>query len=73
MLYTGTSCFIVAKVVVFGQSGCILAEVVVFGQSGCIRAKRLYSVKLVVFGQKWLHSSESRCNWKKVVVFLQSG
>ena len=29
---------------------------VVFGQSGSIWAKRLYSEKVVVFGQKWLYS-----------------
>ena len=41
--------------VVFGKSGCIRAKGVIFGQSGCIRAKRLYSGKIVVFGQKWLY------------------
>ena len=41
-------CFIWAKGVLFGQSGCNLAKLVVFRQSGCVRAK------LVVFGQKVL-------------------
>ena len=49
--YSGKSCWIRAKLVVFGQkwfysgkSGCLRAKVVVFGRSGCNRAK------VVVFG-----------------------
>ena len=34
---------------------------VVFDQSGCIRAKWLYSIKIVVFGQKLLYSCKSGC------------
>ena len=53
-LYSGKSCFIRAKVVVFGQSGCILAKVFVLGQSGCFLGKRVCILaKVVVFWQKW--------------------
>ena len=70
--------------VVFGQGSFIRAKVVVFGQellySGkrcCIRAKRLYSDKVIVFGeivvihQKWLYSGKKGCIRAKVVVFVQ--
>ena len=53
--------------VVIGQSIFIWAKVVVFGQRGCIRAKCLYSGKLVVFGQKWLHSGKSGFNRAKLL------
>ena len=59
------SCFIKAKVVVFGEGGCnrvkwlYSREVVVFGQSSCIRAE------VVVLGL-------SGCFRAKVVVFRQS-
>ena len=63
------------KPVEFEQSGGIRAEVVVLGRkrlysgkSGCIRAKWLYSMKLVligqklfVFGQKLLYSGINCC------------
>ena len=51
LLYSGKSCCIRAKVVVFGQSGCIQesccigTKVIVIVQSGSIREK------VVVFGQ----------------------
>ena len=73
LFYSGKSSCIRAKVVVFEQSGCIWVKVFVFGkllysgkmdvfgQSGCIQARRLYSRKVVVFGQKWLY-------WGKAVV-----
>ena len=34
---------------------------VVFGQSGCVRARLLYSGKVNVFQQKFLHSGKSGC------------
>ena len=69
------------KVVFFGQKWLYSGKVVVFVQSGSIRtkwlnssknefirAKLLYSVKVVVLGQKWLywgnkwlHSGKSVC------------
>ena len=49
------------QVVIFGQSGCIRAKVVVLGQKllysgkkGSIRARWLFSLYVVVFGQKLL-------------------
>ena len=41
-LYFCKVCCIRPKMVVFVQNGFILAKVVVFGQSGCIRTKWLY-------------------------------
>ena len=38
-LYSGKSCIIQAKVVVFKKNGCIRARMVVFEQSGCNRTK----------------------------------
>ena len=49
----------------FEKINCIRANVV-FGQTGSIRAKWLYSVKVVVFGQ-------SGCIREGVIVFFQSG
>ena len=46
---------------------------VAFGQGCCIRAKRLYSGKVVVFGQKLFYSCKSGCICAKVVVFGQDG
>ena len=79
MLYSGTSGCIRAKVYLFGQGCCIrgksrfIRTKFVFEQSGCIwekvvsnRANRLYSGKMVVFG-------ENGCNRVKVIVFGQSG
>ena len=68
------SCFVGAKVVLFGQSGCIRTKEVVFrqnglyfGKSGCVRASWLYSGKnwlhsgkIVVIGQKTYYSGKSR-------------
>ena len=45
-LYSGRNCFIRAEIVLFGQKLLYLVK------SGCIREKRLYSVKVVVIGQK---------------------
>ena len=42
---------------------------VVFGQRGIVWARRLYSVKVVVFVQKLLYSDKSGCNRVIVVVF----
>ena len=39
------------NMVVFGQSGCI-------PDSGCIGAKKLYSSKVVIFGQNLLYSGK---------------
>ena len=68
-LYTGKSCFIRPKVVVFEQSSCnrakwlCLGKVVVFwekrlysGKIGCILAKLLYSGKSGCIRAKWLFS-----------------
>ena len=55
------------------------ANAVVFEKSGCIRAKRFYSVNVVVFGQKRLYSGkmvvigQSYCIRAKMVVIRQSG
>ena len=46
LLYSGKVCFIPAKMVAFGQSGCIWAKVFVLGQSGSFWAK------VFVFWQK---------------------
>ena len=59
--------------VVFVQSCYDQGKEAVFFQSGCNRAKRLYSVKIYVFGQKWLYSVKSGCNWTKMDVFVQGG
>ena len=59
------------KLLYSGESCCIGAKIVVFGQNGCNRAKWLYSGKVVVFGQKWLYLDKSGCTRAKVVVFWQ--
>ena len=54
-----------------GRSSCIRYGWLIFSKCGCIRAK------VVVFGQKWLHScnvvviGESGCTRAKMVVFGQ--
>ena len=53
MLYSGKSCCIRVKVVVFGQKLLYLGKVFVFGKSGFIREK------VVVFGQELLYSVKS--------------
>ena len=52
---------------------------VVFGQNGCNQAKRLYSVKVDLFGQTSLYSVKNGCiraKWfdsGEVVLFVQCG
>ena len=46
---------------------------VVFGRGRCIPATLLYSVKVVVFGQKWLYWGKGGCIRAKVVAFRQNG
>ena len=46
---------------------------VLVGEQGCIRQKRLYSEKVVVFGQNWLCSGKSGSIQAKVVVLSKSG
>ena len=46
----------------FGQSGYTWVKVVAFVKKWLYLAKRFYSAKVVLFGQKWLYSD-------KVVVF----
>ena len=60
--YSGKRSCIWLKVVLFAQSGRTWAIVVAFGQGGCILANWWFSVKVVLFGEKWFYSS-------KVVVF----
>ena len=61
-LYSGKSCCILAKVVVFGQSGFIPEKVVKFGQKWLYLSKSLYFSKkffsstTVVLEQKLLYS-----------------
>ena len=55
----------------FGQIGCIRGKVIVFGQSGRTRVRWLYSVKVVVFGQKCFLIGQSGCIRVKVVIFGQ--
>ena len=58
---------------------CIRAKVFLFRLSICIRARRLYSGKVVVFGQggfirvRLFFSGKIGCIRAKVVVFGQSG
>ena len=59
MIVFGQSCCIRAKVVEFvqkwlyyGPSGCIQAKVVVLGNVALFGQIRLYSCKIVVFGQQ---------------------
>ena len=74
-MYSGKSCCIWVKLVVFGKSGRVQANVVVFskvvvfkqmllywGKNDCIRQKEDVFLKVVVFGI-------SRCIRSKVVVF----
>ena len=66
-MYSGKSCSIQVKVVVFGQKWLYSGKVVVFRKSCCIR------VKVVVFGQKWFYFGKSGCIRARKVVFGQSG
>ena len=67
LFYPGKSCYIRAKVVVFGEIGSIRANRLFIEQGGCILGK------VVVFRQKWLFRGKSGCIRTKVVVFEQIG
>ena len=54
----------------------VLGKVLIFGQGACNRQSGYSSTKVVVFGQKWLYSSnfvvlkQNGCNWVKMVLIL---
>ena len=60
-LYSGKTCCIRKKVVVFGQSCLMQINWLISGKSGSLRGRRFYSGKMVVFG-------ESGCIQAKMVV-----
>ena len=55
------------------KGGCTRAKVFAFGQNGLIRINWLYSVKIVVFRQKWFLSGNKVVFGKKMVLIGQSG
>ena len=57
-LYSNKKGCVRAKWLDLGKSSYNRAKVSVFGQSGCILAKLEYSVKVVVFKQKWFYSGK---------------
>ena len=64
MVVLGTSRFIQAKVVLFGQSGGIPGRLLYSNNSSCIFARWFYSGKVALFGQ-------IDCIRAKMVVFGQ--
>ena len=77
LLYSKNSGCFRAIVVVFGKIGFIrinwlyLTKLLHSGKSGSTRATRLYSDKLVDFGQKWYCSGKIGCIRAKGVLFRQ--
>ena len=57
-LYSGIVVVFGQKWLYSGKSCSILAKEVVFGQSDCIRVRWLYSGKVAVIGQKCLYSGK---------------